>query len=67
MFSYTVIFINQVWSSYNKNAYCRISDDYAVNTHEIYMNGDWFCSMVYSVLRDDAKATKRPPLDNPTR
>lgn len=67
MFSYTVIFINQVWSSYNKNAYCRISDDYAVNTHEICMNGDWFCSMVYSVLRDDAKATKRPPLDNPTR
>ena len=67
MFSYTVISINKVWSSCNKNAYCINSDDFNVNGNKICMNGDWFNSMVYSVLRYDAKATKRSPPDNYAR
>ena len=47
-----------------KSACYTISEDYAVNTKEIWMNGDWFYATTYTVWEDDGKVTQQSPPDN---
>ena len=34
--------LNKVENSFIKSAYYNICDDFVVNAHEVWMNGDWF-------------------------
>ena len=58
---------SKVKSSYFKNDYYSICDDYGVNPDETWMHGNWFYTMDYGIFCHEVKAPGRSPRENLTR